>query len=113
MGTSKDRRKSSRQAALDNRAIVAWGNGSGFSEHGAIMLDISQSGALLTIDGGLRDLPATLWVRLDFPKVTDWAEATFVRTSRTGGLSLPWMRKALQRLHLKFVRGCPYDLYVA
>lgn len=113
MGRNDNRRRSARHTAVENRALVAWGEGANLRQYHSAVVDISHSGTLLLVNGRLRDLPPTIWIRLDSPKTTDWVQATVVRTSTVWSLETLFGRDALQRLHLKFVRACPYDLYIA
>lgn len=113
MRTNDNRRRSARQAAVKNRAPVAWGEGANLTQFDATVLDISHSGNLMLVSGRLRYLPPTVWIRLDSPKVTEWVQATVVRTSTVWSLGLFLRRHVVQRLHRKFDRACPYDLYIA
>jgi hypothetical protein len=64
------------------------------------MVNISRSGALL-LTGNPPACRAPIWLRIESPVKTDWAEAT---TVRHGGN---------HEVGVQFPRGCPDDLLLA
>jgi hypothetical protein len=64
------------------------------------MVNISRSGALL-VTGNPPACHAPIWIRIESPVKTDWAEAT---TVRLGGN---------EEVGVQFPHGCPDDLLLA
>ncbi len=65
------------------------------------MVNISRGGALL-LTRNPPDCHAPVWIRIESPVKTDWAEATTVRHGRNN-----------EEVGVQFPHGCPDDLLLA
>jgi hypothetical protein len=106
MARFDDRRDSARLAAVENRAMLAWHEREDARWVEVTVRDVSQSGASVWA-AELPELPATVWVRIQQPRPTEWAAADVIGIARVGWR--PWSRGRRFSIRLRFVDGCPYD----
>ena len=95
-----ERRDSPRCDAVENQSRLEFAVSGGRRRVEARLVNISRGGALLVAD----DHPpreSHVWMRIERPVKTDWAEATTVRVGEN------------QEIGVQFPRGCPDDLLLA
>jgi hypothetical protein len=112
MARSLLRRDSARYSTVENRAVVAWWEKGESSQATVQVENISQSGALLTVEQKL-PLPAEVWLRLEAPKPTEWVHAQVVGNTPGRSRGILWLRKTTYHIRLKFTSGCPFEFYKA
>lgn len=108
MSQTEERRVAARHPTVDNTIVLAWHNEDSRGCLEGRLVNISQSGALLLVEG----VPPTqrdAWVRLVKPSATDWVESHVVSTTRRLLTRLTRKRTCLVRL--RFLATCPYDLF--
>jgi hypothetical protein len=94
-----ERRVSQRYRSVQGRCWIGWHDGVNFRQSAAWILDISLSGGLIAADVP----PPTnrsIWLRLDDPAVTDWAE--------TRVIELKASPSGIAAARLVFRGSCPY-----
>ncbi len=97
---SPERRDSPRCKVVENQSRLEFAVPEGRRRVEARMVNISRGGALLLT--GTPPAPhAPVWIRLETPVKTDWAEATTVRLGRN------------EEVGVQFPKGCPDDLLLA
>jgi hypothetical protein len=97
---SPERRDSPRCDAVENQSRLEFAVFEGRRRVEARLVNISRGGALLVSDNRPpREAP--LWMRIESPVKTDWAEAMTVRLGQN------------QEIGVQFPRGCPDDLLLA
>jgi hypothetical protein len=95
-----ERRISPRCDAVNNQLTLEFAVPNGRQRVGARLVNISRDGALIvTKNPALCEPP--IWLRIESPVKSDWAEATIVRLGQNQGIAL------------RFPRRCPYDLLLA
>jgi hypothetical protein len=97
---SSERRDSPRCDAVENQSCLEFAVSDGRQRVEARLINISRGGALLVTENRPpREAP--VWMRIERPVKTDWAEATTVRIGQN------------QEIGIQFPRGCPDDLLLA
>jgi hypothetical protein len=97
---SPERRDSPRCNAVENQSRLEFAVYEGRRRVEARLVNISRGGALLIADNHPpREAP--VWMRIESPVKTDWAEAMMVRHGQN------------QEIGVQFPRGCPDDLLLA
>jgi PilZ domain len=97
---SHERRDSPRCSVVENQSRLEFAVPEGRRRVEAKMVNISRGGALL-VTGNPPACDAPVWLRLESPVKTDWAEATTVRHGRN------------EEVGVRFPQGCPDDLLLA
>lgn len=100
MSHSNERRDSPRCDAVENQSRLEFAVSDGRQRVEARLVNISRGGALLIADNH-PPRQAPIWMRIERPVKTDWAEATMVRLGQN------------QEIGVHFPRGCPDDLLLA
>jgi hypothetical protein len=101
VSNSRERRDSPRCNVVENQSRLEFAVPDGRHRVEARMVNISRGGALLVT----RNPPAChvpVWIRIESPVKTDWAEAMTVRLGRND-----------EEVGVQFPRGCPDDLLLA
>jgi hypothetical protein len=106
---ASERRDSIRYPAIENRAFLAWEDGAGHCRVEARLVNVSQSGVLLVSEGMVPPDSQPVWVRIERPCATDWADAVVVRTSRS--LKARLTGRGTSCVRLRFLPTCPYDFF--
>jgi hypothetical protein len=96
----RERRDSPRCKVVENQSRLEFAVPEGRRRVEAKMVNISRGGALL-VTGNPPACHASVWIRIESPVKTDWAEATAVRLGRN------------EELGVQFPQGCPDDLLLA
>ena len=100
MSQSPERRDSPRCSAVQNQSRLEFAVFEGRRRVEARLVNISRGGALLISDNRPpREAP--VWMRIESPVKTDWAEAMTVRLGQN------------QEIGVQFPHGCPDDLLLA
>ena len=100
MSQTPERRDSPRCNAVQNQSRLEFAVFEGRRRVEARLVNISRGGALLVSDNRPpREVP--VWMRIESPVKTDWAEAMTVRLGQN------------QEIGVQFPRGCPDDLLLA
>jgi PilZ domain-containing protein len=97
---SPERRDSPRCDAVENQSRLEFAVSEGRRRVEARLVNISRGGALLVSDNRPPH-EAPVWMRIESPVKTDWAEAMTVRLGQN------------QEIGVQFPRGCPDDLLLA
>jgi PilZ domain len=97
---SRERRDSPRCSVVENQSRLEFAVPEGRRRVYARLVNISRGGALL-VTGTPPECQAPVWIRIESPVKTDWAEATTVRHGRN------------EEIGVKFPGGCPDDLLLA
>ena len=95
-----ERRTWPRCDAVKNQSRLEFAVGGGWRRIDARIVNISRDGALV-VSEHLAAVEATIWLRVESPVKSDWAESTIVRLGPDREISL------------RFPRGCPDDLLLA
>jgi PilZ domain len=97
---SLERRDSPRCGAVKNQSRLEFAVSEGRLRVEARLVNISRGGALLVAENP-PPRQAPVWMRIESPVKTDWAEAMTVRIGQD------------QQVAVQFPRGCPDDLLLA
>jgi PilZ domain len=97
---SHERRDSPRCDAVQNQSRLEFAVSEGRRRVEARLVNISRGGALLVSDNR-PPRESHVWMRIESPVKTDWAEAMTVRLGQN------------QEIGIQFPRGCPDDLLLA
>ncbi len=100
MSHSHERRDSPRCSVVENQSRLEFAVPEGRRRVEAKMVNISRGGALL-VTGNPPACQAAVWIRIESPVKTDWAEAMTVRHGRN------------EEVGVQFPQGCPDDLLLA
>ena len=102
-----DRRHAQRYATSGTSGIIGWSEGDEQRTTPATLIDISLGGcaAHVTI---FPPTESPVWVRLVSLPSSPWIEASVVATVKRG--SFAWTKRLVR---LRFVEGCPYDVFKA
>jgi PilZ domain len=95
-----ERRDSPRCDAVENQSRLEFAVYEGRRRVEARLVNISRGGALL-VSENRPPRAAPLWMRIESPVKTDWAEAMTVRLGQN------------HEIGVQFPRGCPDDLLLA
>jgi hypothetical protein len=96
----RERRDSPRCKVVENQSRLEFAAPEGRLRVEAKMVNISRGGALLVTQNAPA-CHASVWIRIESPVKTDWAEATTVRVGRN------------EEVGVQFPQGCPDDLLLA
>ena len=100
MSRPAERRASPRCDAVKNQSRLEIAVRGGRRTREARIVNISRDGALIVAENPpANEFP--VWLRVESPVKTDWAEATIVRIGRD------------REIALQFPQGCPDDLLLA
>jgi hypothetical protein len=100
----EEKRSCQRYPAFAGRSWLGWHEGTQFHQTAAWILNISAGGCLVVADA-TAPTDRSIWLRLDNPSVSDWAELRVVgHQSGKGGLLA---------FRLVFRGACPYDMLKA
>jgi hypothetical protein len=100
MPLPRERRTSPRCDAVKNESRLEFAVPGGWRRTDARIVNVSRDGALV-VSEHLAAEEATVWLRVESPAKSDWAEATIVRLGPD------------RHIALRFPRGCPDDLLLA
>ena len=100
MSRPSERRASPRCDAVKNQSRLEIAVPGGWRRTEAQIVNISRDGALIVAENPPAD-ESPVWLRVESPVKTDWAEATIVRLGRH------------REIALQFPQGCPDDLLLA
>lgn len=103
-----ERRVAARHPTVSNRIVLAWHGRDGGGHSCGRLLDISQSGALISVDGISRSC-AGISMRLVTPGETDWVDGQVVAVTR--GLLGRILRRGPYLVRIRFLNQCPYEVF--
>jgi len=103
-----DRRGAPRYPVVANEIVLAWHEDSGHRQVPGELLNLSQAGALLRVQG-LPTSPQRAWIRLVKPAETNWSECQLIATKP--GLLSRFQGRGSCLVRLRFQETCPYDFF--